>query len=56
MKKRSFDMNPEKRKKLVVYINPPYAEAANARTSSGIGANREGVSESQIRNKFGEEL
>ena len=35
--------DPEKRKKLVVYINPPYAEAANARTSSRTGANRAGV-------------
>jgi len=24
--------NPEKRKKLVIYINPPYAEAASATT------------------------
>ena len=27
--------NPEKRKKLVIYINPPYAEAGNARTRTG---------------------
>ena len=27
--------DPEKRKKLVVYINPPYAEAGNARMRSG---------------------
>ncbi len=33
----------EKRKRLVIYINPPYAEAANARTSSGTGENRTGV-------------
>lgn len=30
----------EKRKKLVIYINPPYAEASNARTISGTGENR----------------
>lgn len=48
--------NPEKRKKLVVYINPPYAEAANARTSSGTGSNRTGVAESVIRDKYGDEL
>ena len=35
--------DPEKRKKLVVYINPPYAEAANRRTVSGTGENRKDV-------------
>lgn len=30
----------EKRKKLVVYINPPYAEAANKNTISGKGKNK----------------
>ena len=38
----------EKRKKLVVYINPPYAEAANARTSSGTGTNRAGVARGNV--------
>jgi hypothetical protein len=33
----------EKRKKLVIYINPPYAEATNARTVTGTGANKGGV-------------
>ncbi len=32
--------SPKKRKKLVIYINPPYAEAANKKTLSGIGANK----------------
>ena len=32
--------DPEKRKKLVIYINPPYAEASNARTIAGTGENR----------------
>ncbi len=35
--------NPEKRKKLVIYINPPYAEAANKRTVSKSGNNRSEV-------------
>lgn len=35
--------DPEKRKRLVVYINPPYAEASNARTSAGTGENRTGL-------------
>ncbi|GEM55916.1 hypothetical protein B0A58_11565 [Flavobacterium branchiophilum NBRC 15030 = ATCC 35035] len=35
--------NEEKRKKLVVYINPPYAEATTARTVTGTGENKSGV-------------
>jgi len=32
--------DPEKRKKLVIYINPPYAEAASAKTVTGTGKNK----------------
>ncbi len=32
--------DPEKRQKLVVYINPPYAEATTARTVAGTGTNK----------------
>ena len=32
----------EKRKKLVIYINPPYKEATNARTVAGTGQNQSG--------------
>ena len=35
--------DPEKRKKLVIYINPPYAEAGNGRTPAGTGKNRTGI-------------
>ena len=35
--------NPDKRRKLVIYINPPYAEAANAKTISGHGENKTDV-------------
>lgn len=35
--------NEEKRKKLVVYINPPYAEAASATTVTGSSKNKEKV-------------
>ncbi|MGP1363583.1 MAG: hypothetical protein ACTTKZ_07860 [Bacteroides sp.] len=38
--------NPEERKKLMIYINPPYAEAGNGRTPSGTGKNRIGISKS----------
>ena len=33
----------EKRKKLVVYINPPYAEATSSKTVTGTGENKSGV-------------
>jgi hypothetical protein len=39
--------NPEKRKKLVIYINPPYAEADNRK-----GDGRSGVAVSQIHKKY----
>ncbi len=35
--------NPEKRKKLVIYINPPYAEASNRATVLGKGENKSNV-------------
>lgn len=34
----------EQRKKLLIFINPPYAEATNAKTVSGTGENKKGVS------------
>ena len=33
----------DKRKKLVIYINPPYAEATSAKTVTGTGENKSGV-------------
>lgn len=38
--------NPEKRKKLVVYINPPYVEATTATTVMGSGENKAKVATS----------
>jgi hypothetical protein len=35
--------NEEKRKKLVIYINPPYAEASNRQTIAGNGENKSNV-------------
>ncbi len=40
---RTIINDPERRKKLVFYINPPYAEAGNARQLSGHGVNKTGV-------------
>jgi len=42
--------NPKKRKKLVVYINPPYAEAANYRGNKGK------VSETRVLERFKTEI
>jgi hypothetical protein len=36
--------DPEKQKKLVIYINPPYAEAASKQTVNNTGQNKTGVS------------
>lgn len=46
----------EKRKKLVIYINPPYAEASNSRTITGTGTNRVGLSISQVKVNHAKEL
>ena len=49
--------DPERRKKLVIYMNPPYAEATNARTKAGTGGNRPGVAtQHQIRERYRAEL
>ena len=36
--------DPEKRKRLVIYINPPYAEAGDTKQITGTGKNKTGVS------------
>jgi len=36
--------DPDKRKKLVIYINPPYAEAGDSKQKTGSGRNKSGVS------------
>ncbi len=54
---RDIVQDPERRKKLVVYINPPYAEATNARTVTGTGANRRGLAtEHLVGKRYGEQL
>lgn len=44
--------NHEKRKKLIVYINPPYAEATSATTVTGTGNNKSGVAKNQKINEY----
>ena len=41
---REIIADPEKRKRLVIYINPPYAEAGDIRQRSGTGENKTDVS------------
>ncbi len=44
--------DPKKRKKLVIYINPPYAEAATTRTKTGTGDNKTGVAAHALNKKY----
>ena len=46
----------EERKKLVIYINPPFAEATNAKTITGTGKHRSSVSVSAMKSKYQEIL
>ncbi|MCA6496248.1 MAG: hypothetical protein IM558_00845 [Chitinophagaceae bacterium] len=48
--------NPEKRKKLVIYINPPYAEAGDAKQRTGTGKNKASVSHNKIHDKYHDQL
>ena len=45
---RKIIADPEKRKKLVVYINAPYKEATNGRTSAGTGKNNTGATNGSL--------
>ena len=40
--------DPERRKKLLIYINPPYKEATSAATVQGTGSNKSGVATSNM--------
>lgn len=47
----------KKREKLIVYINPPYAEATTARTITGTGQNKSGVATAnKIYQKYKEKI
>ena len=48
--------DPKKREKLIIYINPPYAEATNARTVSGNGKHREGLSKNSTKQQYEKDL
>lgn len=44
--------NPEKRRKLVIYINPPYAEVATNKTQQENRINKRKISFTETRNKY----
>lgn len=46
----------EKRKKLVIYINPPYAEGGSSKQKSGTGEYKKGVNENRIHDKYHDKL
>lgn len=62
----SFDKLPTKlkaiiddkneREKLIIYINPPYAEASNIHTKTGTGSNRKGLSDSYVKTTYKDSL
>ena len=42
----------EKRKKLVIYINPPYAESGDIKQRTGTGKNKTSVAKNKIHDKY----
>ncbi|MDI9336800.1 MAG: hypothetical protein QM539_00070 [Alphaproteobacteria bacterium] len=48
--------NPEKRKKLVVYINPPYAETAKNDTKNKNRINKRGVSFTKVQKEYSDKI
>ena len=49
---RDIINDPDKRRKLVIYINPPYAEAASTRTKTGSSENKPGVAAHSLNEKY----
>jgi len=55
-KLRKIVESPEERKKLIVFINPPYAEATTLAQAKGIGKSKDGVTKSEIKKKYENQL
>jgi hypothetical protein len=50
-------ISPERRKKLLIYINPPYAEATTSKTITGTGENKAGVTTNyKIKENFNSKI
>ena len=48
--------DPQKREKLVIYINPPYAEVGDAKQLTNSGKNKTGVSFTKTREKYSDKI
>lgn len=48
--------NPEKRKRLVIYINPPYAEAGDSKQRTGTGKNKTSVAFNKVHDRYHNQL
>ncbi len=46
----------KKRKKLVIYINPPYAESGDIKQRTGTGKNKTSVAKNKIHDKYHDQL
>lgn len=46
----------EKRKKLVIYLNPPYAEGGSSKQKTGTGDYKKGVNENKTHDKYHDKL
>ena len=54
---RAIVEDPERRKRLVVYMNPPYAEAGDAKQKAHTGKNKAGVSnQTEIYSRYGGQM
>lgn len=48
--------DPKKREKLIIYINPPYAEVGDAKQLTNSGKNKTGVSFTKTREKYSDKI
>ncbi len=53
---REIVNDEKKRKKLVIYINPPYAEVGDAKQLTNSGKNKTGVSFTKTREKYSDKI
>ncbi|MDR1216285.1 MAG: hypothetical protein LBK25_06360 [Treponema sp.] len=53
---RDIINDPAERRKLLIYINPPYAEVATARTRKGTGKSKSNVEQSRVHDVYGEHI
>lgn len=54
---RNILTDPDKRRRLVIYINPPYAEAGDIKQITGTGKNKNGVANAtMVYNKYKAEI